>query len=102
MESFRLTLEPLFGRRLTDQDILDLHPHAERRLLLDLIDDAELTRSANRLRMCPPVHALRRGQVLRETKKRRVDPEHAWTQSALKGLGCRQIRFRLGEGKRDG
>lgn len=41
MESFRLTLEPLFGRRLTDQEILDLHPHAERRLLLSLVEEAE-------------------------------------------------------------
>ncbi len=48
MESFRLTLEPLVGRRLADREILDLHPHAERRLLLSLVDDAAFTPAFDR------------------------------------------------------
>ncbi|TAJ22924.1 MAG: HAD family hydrolase [Nitrospirae bacterium] len=48
MESFRLTLEPVFGRRLTDQEILDLHPQAERRLLLSLVEEAEFTPAFDR------------------------------------------------------
>ncbi|MBI3603430.1 MAG: HAD family hydrolase [Nitrospirae bacterium] len=48
MESFRLTLEPVFGRRLTDQEILDLHPHAERRLLLRLVKETEFTSAFDR------------------------------------------------------
>jgi len=38
LEAFRRALEPHFGRRLTDREILDLKPTAERRLLERVVD----------------------------------------------------------------
>jgi phosphoglycolate phosphatase-like HAD superfamily hydrolase len=43
MECFRLTLEPHFSRRLTDAEILSLHPHAEQRLLFDIVPETDFT-----------------------------------------------------------
>jgi HAD superfamily hydrolase (TIGR01509 family) len=41
MECFRLTLEPHFNRRLSDAEILSLNPHAEQRLLLDILPETD-------------------------------------------------------------
>ena len=43
MESFRRTLEPHFNRRLSDAEIMAFNPHAEQRLLLELIQEMEFT-----------------------------------------------------------
>lgn len=43
MEAFRRTLEPHFNRRLSDADIMALQPHAEQRVLLDLIQEVDFT-----------------------------------------------------------
>jgi HAD superfamily hydrolase (TIGR01509 family) len=43
MESFRHTLEPHFKRRLSDAEIVALNPHAEQRLLLEIIQEADFT-----------------------------------------------------------
>ncbi|MBM4125385.1 MAG: HAD-IA family hydrolase [Nitrospira sp.] len=43
MESFRRTLEQPLERRLSDADIMALHPHAERRLLLSLMEEHEFS-----------------------------------------------------------
>jgi HAD superfamily hydrolase (TIGR01509 family) len=43
MECFRLTLEPHFSRRLSDAEILSLNPHAEQRLLLEIIREVDFT-----------------------------------------------------------
>jgi HAD superfamily hydrolase (TIGR01509 family) len=39
LEAFRCTLKPHYKRRLTDEEILALDPHAEQRLLLATIDE---------------------------------------------------------------
>lgn len=44
LESFRRTLKPRFNRLLSDAEILDLHPTAERRLLRRIIDHDQLFR----------------------------------------------------------
>jgi phosphoglycolate phosphatase/pyrophosphatase PpaX len=41
LEAFRRALEPRFGRRLTDDEILALKPSAERRLLLSQVEALE-------------------------------------------------------------
>lgn len=41
MECFRRTLEPRFNRRLSDAEILSLNPHAEQRLLLDIVPETD-------------------------------------------------------------
>jgi len=43
MECFRRTLEPRFNRRLSDAEILSLNPHAEQRLLLEIIPETDFT-----------------------------------------------------------
>jgi HAD superfamily hydrolase (TIGR01509 family) len=42
LESFRRALEPHFNRLLSDGEILDLHPTAERRLLRRVVEDIRL------------------------------------------------------------
>jgi pyrophosphatase PpaX len=41
LEAFRCTLQPHFKRRLSDEEILALDPHAEQRLLLTTIDEID-------------------------------------------------------------
>jgi HAD superfamily hydrolase (TIGR01509 family) len=41
MESFRRTLEPHFNRHLSDSEIMSLNPHAEQRLLLEVVQELE-------------------------------------------------------------